>query len=335
MNQKKKLFKKKMLSWIMVLMLVMTGMACYTKTTVNADVTVYITRTGSKYHAYACGNGTYYKSTLSYARSIGLDECSKCGDDISYSSGSTSGGGGTSTKSKPKPIKINKTSVILVKGKSVKLKIKNATESVVWSSSKSYVATVSSSGKVTAKKKGKTIITAKVGSKTKKCTVKVEEPKLTTTKVTMRVGETKKIKLKGCNHSIKWSSNDSYVVKVKKGKLIAKDTGTARITARVHGKKFVCKIKVQKPEVKSLTLDKTGLNMSLNNTYSVDLTCKVSPSSVLDYYDVICTSKNESIASVYWLWDNEISVSAEGIGETDIIIKVGGKETKCHVVVTE
>ena len=38
---------------------------------VYAETTVYVTRTGKKYHAYACGNGTYYKSTLSAAKAKG------------------------------------------------------------------------------------------------------------------------------------------------------------------------------------------------------------------------------------------------------------------------
>lgn len=41
--------------------------------------TVYVTKTGSKYHFNGnCNGGTYYKSTLSEARSRGLTACSKC-----------------------------------------------------------------------------------------------------------------------------------------------------------------------------------------------------------------------------------------------------------------
>lgn len=44
---------------------------------------------------------------------------------------------------------------------------------ITWSSSKSSVATVSSAGKVTAKKAGTTVITAKSGSGTAKIQIKV------------------------------------------------------------------------------------------------------------------------------------------------------------------
>lgn len=41
--------------------------------------TVYITKTGSKYHYDSnCGNGTYYESTLSAAEGMGLTPCAKC-----------------------------------------------------------------------------------------------------------------------------------------------------------------------------------------------------------------------------------------------------------------
>ena len=42
------------------------------------STTVYVTATGECYHRYACGRGTYYKSTLKSAKSIGLRACKKC-----------------------------------------------------------------------------------------------------------------------------------------------------------------------------------------------------------------------------------------------------------------
>lgn len=42
------------------------------------SVTVYVTATGECYHRYACGRGTYYKSTLKSAKASGLRACKKC-----------------------------------------------------------------------------------------------------------------------------------------------------------------------------------------------------------------------------------------------------------------
>ena len=49
------------------------------KATTTASKTVYITRTGKRYHYDSkCGNGTYYKSTLAQAKKAGLTPCQKC-----------------------------------------------------------------------------------------------------------------------------------------------------------------------------------------------------------------------------------------------------------------
>lgn len=50
-------------------------------TTVDPEskITVYITETGKRYHyENPCGNGTYYATTLSKAKSLGLTPCNKC-----------------------------------------------------------------------------------------------------------------------------------------------------------------------------------------------------------------------------------------------------------------
>lgn len=76
-------------------------------------------------------------------------------------------------------IKLNRTSVALElpKTKTAQLKatVTGASQKVTWKSSNTSVATVSSTGKVTAKKWGKAVITAKANGKTAKCTVNVKE----------------------------------------------------------------------------------------------------------------------------------------------------------------
>lgn len=65
--------------------------------------------------------------------------------------------------------------VLMKKGQTYTLKLKNA-KKVKWSSSKKAVATVKK-GKITAKKPGKTTITAKSGKKRYKCTITVTNKK--------------------------------------------------------------------------------------------------------------------------------------------------------------
>lgn len=71
-------------------------------------------------------------------------------------------------------VKLNKKKVTLVVGKTVKLKLKHA-KKVKWSSSNKKVATVSKTGKVKGKKKGKANIIAKSGGKKYVCKVTVKK----------------------------------------------------------------------------------------------------------------------------------------------------------------
>lgn len=81
----------------------------------------------------------------------------------------------TSAAAKPA---LNKTKLTLTVGASATLKVKNAAkkETVKWASSKKTIATVTSKGKVTAKKAGKTVVSAtlKKAGKTLKCNVTVK-----------------------------------------------------------------------------------------------------------------------------------------------------------------
>lgn len=86
--------------------------------------------------------------------------------------------------------KLNKKKVTLTVGKTCKLKVKGG-KGKKWKSSKKKVATVSKTGKVTAKKVGKTVISVKVGKKTLKCTVTVKAKKKVQEPVTLETPETK------------------------------------------------------------------------------------------------------------------------------------------------
>lgn len=148
-------------------------------------------------------------------------------------------------------VKINKTKYTMNKGEKYTLKISGTKKKVKWSTSNKKVATVSSKGKVTAKKKGKTTITAKVGGKKYKCKITVEDPSINKSKITLEVGNTYKLKVKNTDRSIKWSSSDKSIAKVdSKGKVTAKKAGKATITAKVGNKKLKCKVTVKNVDSK-------------------------------------------------------------------------------------
>lgn len=66
--------------------------------------------------------------------------------------------------------------------------------------------------------------------------------------LTLNVGETKLLKIKGSKKDITWTSNKKSVASVsKKGKVTAVKEGTAKITASVAGKKLTCTVTVVSP----------------------------------------------------------------------------------------
>ena len=132
--------------------------------------------------------------------------------------------------------------------------------SFTWTSSKPKVATVNSSGKVTALKAGKVTITCteKTSGKKATCTLTITDrrvKKITLNKkmATMKVGKKLQLKVKfspadAVYQQVKWSSSNKKVATVNgKGKVTAKKAGTCVITcvALDGNKKAACKITVK------------------------------------------------------------------------------------------
>lgn len=154
--------------------------------------------------------------------------------------------------------KLNKKSASIYVGKTVKLKVlENTTgKKVKWSSSKSAVATVSSSGVVKGKKAGKTVITAKAGSKkyTCKVTVKNQKATLTADKTTLTLRDSGTVKFTyNANGTLRWKIANSSIVSCKWGKwkkntiplyITALKDGTTSITVSVDGTNKKLKLKV-------------------------------------------------------------------------------------------
>ena len=341
-NVKNSIKKRFMILAMAVIMLTGTATTGYVET-VQADTTVYITRTGSKYHTHKCGNGTYFTASRSSAISMGLTPCQKCfpyGDSSSSSSSdSFNHTNNTSNSTQPavKKMKINKSSLELVKGQTATLKVSHAPGSVKWSSSDSSIVAVSSSGKLRAKAKGKVAITVTSGNQQLQCKVMVEEPKLNKTELTMNLKETANLKLSGCKHSVKWSSGDSDIVKVSNGKLTAKEVGKTVVKAKVHGKTYSCKVTVKKPDIKSITVGENNIVMECIDYQSVYI--KLNPSYAEDYYDVTVTSSDSSIVSAELLdgWNERyVELYSKNIpGQAVITVTAGGKSASFTVNVID
>ena len=131
----------------------------------------------------------------------------------------------------------------VAKGKTITLK---ASEPVRWKSSNKKIATVSSSGKVKGKRAGKVKITAtSTLDKNRKASITVTVKPNAVKKISISAATTEldlagqrtvalKAKASPSNaaQSFTWRSSNPYVASVnKKGKVTAKGTGTAKITA--------------------------------------------------------------------------------------------------------
>lgn len=146
-------------------------------------------------------------------------------------------------------LKINKSKASMYVGDTLNLSLEGAGSGVVWASSKSAVATVSSAGKVTAVKAGTATVTAIYKGNSYTCKVSVNEPGPAKSKVTLDVGQTYTIKMNGVTAKSYSSSKKSVATVSSKGKVTAKKAGTAKITVTcTNGKKYTCTVKVKAGE---------------------------------------------------------------------------------------
>ena len=75
--------------------------------------------------------------------------------------------------------------------------------------------------------------------------------------VTLVVGNSVTLKVKGTKKAVKWSTSNKKVATVKKGKVTAKKAGKATITAKVAGKKYTCKVTVKPEPITVKNIDAT------------------------------------------------------------------------------
>lgn len=147
---------------------------------------------------------------------------------------------------------INYSSLELKQGKTAKLKIRDSSAKVQWTSNKPNVVTVNAKGRITAVKGGTAIITAQTKKKQFTCKVKVVGLKAST--LTLNKGTTYTQKVKNAQ-AVSWSSNNEKVVKVtKKGIVKAKKNGKVVIKCKTTEGTVKCKVYVASLATESLRL---------------------------------------------------------------------------------
>lgn len=139
--------------------------------------------------------------------------------------------------------------ITLVKGQYITIKPKlspaTSTDKITYKSNNGVVS-VNSNGKIYARKKGTAVVTVKSGSKSVKTQITVEDPKLSKTSLSLDTGKSYTLKVAGTKQKITWSSSNKSVATVNSnGVITARKAGSAKITAKVGSKKFICNVKVK------------------------------------------------------------------------------------------
>ena len=291
------------------------------------------------------------------------EDTSKEGNMVWQSGGKSSGGKSNSNNNANNNVAVtgitlDQTTLELKEGQSATLSAtitpENATDkTVTWSSSDETIATVSSTGTVSAVKEGSATITVttKDGNKTATCTVTVTKDtetvavtsvSLDKTSLTLEKDQTAVLTAtvapdNATDKTVTWSSSEETVATVSSdGTVTAIGAGEATITVTTKdgNKTATCTVTVTKDTetvaVTSVSLDKTSLTLEKDQT--AVLTATVAPDNATDK-TVTWSSSEETVATV----SSDGTVTAIGAGEATITVttKDGNKTATCTVTVTD
>ena len=210
-----------------------------------------------------------------------------------------------------------------------------STDTLTWSSDDETVATVSSTGVVTAHKVGNATITARAGSKTDTITVNVKSP---TTSVVINDGDSLDM-IKGQEKTLSitiipsdstdtktFSGYDSSIVTVDaNGKVTAVGTGDTSIIVTSGSKSDTIAVHVTLPAT-SVTIGGPE-SITVHREATHQLSATVEPTGTTD--SLVWVSTNPGIASV----DSTGKVTGVAIGSTTITARAGTKTDTVTVTV--
>lgn len=128
--------------------------------------------------------------------------------------------------------------------------------------------------------------------------------KLNATKKTLNVGQTITLKVKGTSKKAKWTSSNKNIASVtQKGKVTAKNAGTATITAKVSGRKLKCKIIVNQ------NFYKIGQTWTVPGQWSITINSVTETSYRNEYAD----TNPEAVYMIDYTYENLGYIDQNGI----------------------
>ena len=245
-------------------------------------------------------------------------------------------------KKAPEKITLNAQSKALKPGETFQIKVTLpkdcASRSITYASSEQSVAEVSPSGKITAKKKGNTVITVQTynGKKAQmkvdvKVDVAVRTVSLSDKKLTLGAGEKYQLNASirpknATDQKLTYKASGNKVKVTGKGLVTAKKPGKAAITVKArNGKKATVTITVKKAP-KKVTLNAKKKTLKVGKKYQIKTKLpKGTASRKLTY-----TSSKKKVASV----TSTGKVTAKKKGSATITVKTfNGKKAKLKIIV--
>jgi hypothetical protein len=219
-----------------------------------------------------------------------------------------------------------------------------------WTSSNEKIADVIN-GDIVAYAPGKATLTAEYGTKTIEIKVDVDSTKkleLSAQNVFMKVNEEKTVTLKATyaddptsapvdvTDRATWTSSDESVVYVNKGKLLAKKTGTATITAKFSDKEVSLSVDIEVPRRLELNTTSSSIGLKNGDKYDLSLRAFYADASAVDITaKATWTSSNEDVALVSLgkngAGDDVATVTSYKSGDTKITASYGGKTVSIDV----
>ena len=224
--------------------------------------------------------------------------------------------------------RLDQTKVTLLTDQKVVLNIldkANPEDVVQWSSNKKKIASVNEFGEVTGLKKGRAVITAKIGKKKYKATVTVKKRQIKINPAKTTIEKDQHIFLQLLNkkdedQAVWTTSNDKVVIVAQSGEIAGVKPGKATITAQVGKQKAKAEITVK---AKPLSLSETKIEMDEESDEALSI-------NNYENQKVKWTSSDESIATV----ENGI-IHAKKEGKVTITATIDKKDYTCDVTVNK
>jgi uncharacterized protein YjdB len=221
---------------------------------------------------------------------------------------------------------LNETNLTLETGHYRTLKVYGTNQRATFKSANSRAATVSSSGRITARGWGSTTVYTYVGNKTLRTKVTIVQ--MNRKNVGLTPGKTSQLTLWGSNNSTTWKSNNNKVATVSDNGLVtAVSNGTATITATFNGKNITSKITVLGLNHDSAVLEYGGRFSATRPNYGSKVKLKVEGTKDKATW----SSNNTSVATV----DSNGKVTARGYGKAMITATVNGSSVSTEIRVLE